>query len=145
MDSNSASPQPTGTAAAGCAHNAKPPAIKAADNGTRRRFATGPVTDTRPKVAAHSGSRRALTARLASNGDSAFGADGDRSRAMQAPKLIRAPGDNAADGFQNRRTAAERTSAENAPAPRSRSREALQAASMSHARSDGGSAPAMSA
>lgn len=138
--------------------SAKPAHIRSPARGTRATLVKGPTSEARPKVAANSGQSAAAIAALtparttaarAKRGQDRGAAASSRgetaSRAAQASTLMSAPGESAAKGLQARRIAAEMVSAAEAVVGRSRTRAAVPAASMSQARTLGGSAPAMRA
>lgn len=162
--SNSHSPAPTSLAAAGAAegthasaaHRPKPPASNGPDSGTRIRFTKGPTREARPNTAIHSGHSAAATATLirskatAARGNTGHDAGAARSApspaqmiAAQAPTLMTALGDSADAGSMTSMTAAAKVSAADAVVSRPSARPASAAASITHARTHGGSAPAI--
>lgn len=162
--SNSHSPAPTSFAAAGAAkgthasaaHRPKPPASSGPDSGTRIRFTKGPTSEARPNTAIHSGHRAAATATLISSSATAArrtpGHDAGAALsaplpaqmiAAQAPTLMTALGDRADAGSVTSMTAAAKVSAADAVVSRPSARPASAAASMTHALTHGGSAPAI--
>lgn len=155
--SNAAGPAARGTRASS-PQSARPAHKRSPASGTSATLASGPTSEALPKVAAKSGHRAAVTARLAPDRTRApraargqcRGAAASRrgaavNRAAQAEKLISAPGESAASGPQARRAAADRVSAAEVVLCRSSRRAALPADSISQARRLGGSAPAISA
>lgn len=125
--------------------------------GTSARLASGPITDARPNVAANSGHKAAVMATLiparthaarAGRGQPRGAALSRRrataSTAAVPPKLISAPVERAAAGSATRMTAAASVSVADGVVGRSIARADEAAASMSHARTLGGSAPAIS-
>ena len=164
VDSNSLKPAPTSAAAAGAAagshasaaHSRKPPASRGPDSGTRTRLAKGPTREARPNTAIHSGHSAAATATPTRNSAAAAramrGQDSGAARsaappahmmAAQAPTLITALGDSAAAGSRTSMAAAARVSAAEAVVSRPRARPRRAAASITQARTHGGSAPAI--
>jgi len=162
--SNSHSPAPTTFAAAGAAegthasaaHRPKPPARSGPESGTRIRFTKGPTSEARPNTAIHSGHSAAATAKLISSSATAAlrnpGHDAGAARsaplpaqmmAAQAPTLMTALGDSADAGSRTSMTAAAKVSAADAVVSRPSARPASAAASITHARTHGGSAPAI--
>jgi hypothetical protein len=156
------SPAPTSFAAAGAAtgshasaaHSAKPPASSGPDNGTRIRLASGPTSEARPKTAIHSGQsaaaiaalirKRAVAARAGlgqASGAARSAAAPAQMIAAQAPTLITALGDSAEAGSAASMAAAAKVSAAEAVVSRPSERAASAAASMTQARTHGGSAP----
>jgi len=140
------------------AHSAAPKAIKAAATGTSARLASGPITEARPNAAANSGHSAAAMARLMPSkvrawraaGGQERGADASRRRATQSTAavpatLMTAPVESAAAGDAASRTAAARVRVADGEVARSSERAAPAAASMSQARTLGGSAPAINA
>jgi hypothetical protein len=119
-------------------------------------FASGPIREPRPNVAANRGHSAAAMATLIPARIHAArtrrgherGADASRRRATDSiaavpPTLIRAPVERAARGLAANRTAAANVSAADGEVERSNRRAAAPAASISQARSPGGSAPAI--
>ena len=164
VHSNRRSPEPTSRAAAGAAagsqasapHRTKPPASSGPDSGTRTRLTSGPTSEARPNTAIHSGHSAAATATLIRNSAAAAraspGQDAGAARsapppaqmiAAQAPTLMTALGDSAAAGSSASMTAAAKVSAADAVVSRPRARPAIAAASITQARTHGGSAPAI--
>ncbi len=160
--SKSHSPAPASFAAAGAArgsqasaaHNAKPPARSGPDSGTRTRFANGPTSEARPNTAIHSGHSAAAMAALIRNsavvaraslgqaaGAARSAAPPAQRIAAQAPTLMTALGDNADAGSASSMTAAANVRAADAVVSRPRARPARAAASITQARTHGGSAP----
>ncbi len=156
------SPAPTSFAAAGAAagnhasaaHNEKPPASKGPDNGTKMMFASGPTSEARPNTAIHNGHSAAATARLIRNravaaraspgqpaGAARSAAPPAQMIAAQAPTLMTALGDKADAGSTTSRTAAAKVRTADAVTSRPRARAASAAASITQARTHGGSAP----
>ncbi|MBI5247046.1 MAG: hypothetical protein HY923_07675 [Elusimicrobia bacterium] len=120
----------------------------------RMRFTSGPASDTRPNTAIHRGSSAAATATLpirriapprASHGQVAgtarSAAPPAHMIAAQAPTLISALGDSAAAGSTASRTAAAKVKVAVPVVSRPSARAPSAAASMSQARTHGGSAP----
>ncbi len=139
---------------ASAAQSTKPPASKGPDSGTRIRLANGPASETRPKTPIHSGHRATEIATLIINNvadiRTIFGQLAGTARsatlpaqmiAAQAPTLMIALGDNADFGSQKRRTAAAKVSAADAVVSRPRARAPSAAASITQARTQGGSDP----
>ncbi|MBI2789237.1 MAG: hypothetical protein HYX59_11190 [Elusimicrobia bacterium] len=162
--SNSHSPAPTSFAAAGAAegnhasaaHRPKPPASNGPESGTRIRFTKGPTREARPNTAIHSGHSAAATATLIrSKATAALSSPGHdagaalsapspaQMMAAQAPTLMTALGDRAAAGSMTSMTAAAKVSAADAVVSRPSARPASAAASITHALTHGGSAPAI--
>ncbi len=119
------------------------------------RLTRGPITDARPNREIHSGKSAAATARLPASRAAASrarrGHSSGRSSAQRplvqrmaahAHALMTALGDSAAAGSSARPAQAASSSAEDAVVSRPSARPAVRAASMSHARTHGGSAPA---
>jgi hypothetical protein len=166
MRSNSARPRSAARAVNGAAdgqkkstaHNAAPAPIRQAATGTSAKLASGPISEPRPNVAANKGHSAAAMARLmpasvraarAGRGHER-GADASKRRATAStaavpPTLISAPVDKAEAEPVASRTAAAKVSAAEGVVARSSARAAKAAASMSQARTLGGSAPAISA
>jgi hypothetical protein len=132
--------------------------MRQAATGTSSRFAAGPMRDPLPNVEAKRGHNatamamlmptRVLAARAAL--DHERGADSSSRRATDRtaavpPTLMSAPVERAAAGLAASRTAAAKVSAADGVVARSRARDAAAAASMSQARTLGGSAPAIRA
>lgn len=141
---------------ASAAHSRKPPASSGPDNGTRIRFTNGPTREALPNTASHSGHSAAATATLirksaaaarASRGQDAGAAPSApppaQMIAAQAPTLITALGESADAGSRTSMTAAAKVSAADAVVSRPSARPASAAASITHARTHGGSAPAI--
>ncbi len=156
------SPAPTSFAAAGAAtgiqasaaHSKKPPASNGPDNGTRMRLAKGPTSEARPNTAIHNGHKAAAIATLITNraavartgegqeaGAARSAASPAHRIAAQAPTLITALGDSADAGSTNSITAAAKVSAAEAVVSRPSERAPNAAASITQARTQGGSAP----
>ena len=165
VDSKSQSPAPASFAAAGAAngshasaaHSAKPPASRGPDNGTRTRFASGPTSDARPNTAIHSGhNAAAIAAEIKNNATAArarpgqvegaarSAADPAQMIAAQAPTLMTALGDSADAGSTASMTAAAKVSAAEAVVSRPHARAVSAPASMTQARTHGGSEPVIS-
>lgn len=164
VHSKSHSPAPASFAAAGAAkgsqasvaHSRTPPASNGPDSGTRMTLTKGPTSDARPKTASQSGQSAAAMARLTRNrAEAARSSRGqpsgeDRSApspaqmiAAHAPTLMTALGDSAAAGSRSRRAAAAKVREADAVVSRPRARPASAAASVTQARTHGGSAPAI--
>jgi hypothetical protein len=114
------------------------------------------MMEARPKVAAKRGHSAAAMAKLMPTSTHAprahlgqpRGADASSRRATARraavpPKLMSAPGDNAASGRTASKTAAAKVNVAEGVVARSQARASAAAVSMSHARSLGRSAPAM--
>mgnify|MGYP001598008139 CR=1 FL=1 len=159
------SPAPTRRAATGtnhghqasAAHTINPPASKGPDNGTRIMLTTGPTSDTRPNTPVQRGHKAAATAKPVKNRiaivragpgqdeGTTFSTAGPAHRmAAQAPTLINALGDRAEAGLSASMTAAASVNAAPAVVSRPATRATIMAANMTHARTHGGSAPAIS-
>ncbi|HXT01768.1 MAG TPA: hypothetical protein VN915_13925 [Elusimicrobiota bacterium] len=145
-------------AARSLAHSAEPHPIKKPATGTSSRLASGPISEARPNVAANRGHSAAAMARLIPSKVRAWraaagherGADASRRRATQStaavpPTLMSAPAESAEAGDAASRTAAATVKPADGVVGRSSRRAAAAAASMSQARSLGGSPPAISA
>lgn len=160
--SKSHSPAPTSLAAAGAAmgshasaaQSAKPPERSGPDSGTRTTFANGPTSEARPNTASHSGHSAAAMAALIRNrvvaararrgqpaGAARSAAAPAQRIAAQAPTLMTALGDSADAGSTASMTAAAKVSAADAVVSRPRARAASATASITQARTQGGSAP----
>lgn len=156
------SPAPTSFAAAGAAtgshasaaHSANPPASSGPDSGTRMMFANGPTSEARPNTEIHSGhSAAAMATLIRSRASAALKKRGQPAGAAcsaelpaqmiaaQAPTLMTALGDSADAGSTASMTAAAQVSAADAVVSRPRARPANAAASITQARTHGGSAP----
>ena len=156
------SPAPTSFAAAGAAtgshasaaHNANPPASSGPDSGTRMRFTNGPMSEARPNTEIHSGHSAAAMATLIRSrasaalksrghpaGAAASAALPAQMIAAQAPTLMSALGDSADAGSTASMTAAAHVSAADAVVSRPSARPASATASITQARTHGGSAP----
>lgn len=156
------SPAPTSLAAAGAAtgsqasaaQSAKPPASSGPDSGTKIRFTSGPTSEARPKTEIHSGHSAAATTTLIKNRAAAArrrrGQDAGAARsaappaqmiAAQAPTLITALGDSADAGSTASMTAAAAVKAAEAVVLRPKALAPSAAASITQARTQGGSAP----
>ena len=135
-------------------HRLAPSPINPAATGTRNMFAIGPTTEPLPNVEANNGqSATAIAAFMPNNVRAARAARGhDRGAeasslratvktAAVPPTLITAPVERAAAGLVARRTAAAKVRVAEGVVGRSKVRAAAAAASMSHARTLGGSAP----
>lgn len=120
------------------------------------RLTSGPTSEARPNTAIHSGHSAAATATLIRNRAAAArarrGQDAGAARsaplpaqmiAAQAPTLMTALGDRADAGSRTSMTAAAKVSAADAVVSRPRARPASAAASITQARTHGGSAPAI--
>jgi hypothetical protein len=117
---------------------------------------SGPTSEARPNTAIHSGHSAAATATLIrSSASAALRKPGHASGAAlsaplpaqmiaaQAPTLMTALGDRADAGPRTSMTAAAKVSAADAVVSRPRARPASAAASITQARTHGGSAPAI--
>lgn len=159
------SPAPTSFAAAeaatgnhaSAAQSAKPPASSGPDSGTRMTFANGPTSEARPNTASHSGHSAAAMAALIKNKAAAartnLGQPAGVTRcaalpaqmiAAQAPTLMTALGESADAGSMRSMTAAAHVSAADAVVSRPRTHPESAAASITQARTHGGSAPVIS-
>lgn len=127
-------------------------------NGIKTTLAKGPIREALPKVAAKSGQSVAEIAALApariraeriAPGHERGIHDSKRGEAermaAQAPRLMSAPAESAAAGFQTSSPAAARVNTAEVETGLSSIRPAAAAASMTHALRLGGSAPAISA
>lgn len=160
--SNTHNPAPASFAAAGAAtgiqasaaQSANPPASSGPDSGTSTRFTSGPTSEARPNTAIHNGHSAAATATLMRNrADAARASAGHeagaaRSAALpaqmiaaQAPTLMTALGDSADAGSTASSAAAAKVSAADAVVSRPSARAHSAAASITQARTHGGSAP----
>ena len=138
-------------------HKTAPAPISAPAIGTNATLANGPITEPLPNVAANNGHSAAAIARLmpisthtarAGRGQER-GADFSSRRATDSkaavpPTLIKAPGDSAAAGLATSSAAAEKVSVADGVVGRSSARATAAADNISHARTLGGSAPAIS-